>query len=125
MVVLQAMKKFGIRRLVTISAFGVGDSNPNVFWPMRVVLNHSNMAFAYEDHNAVEQVMRKSKGVEWTLVRPVMLSDGPRGEVKVFGSQGKGIGMMPSVSRESVAGFVVERCLENREFKGETPVICD
>ncbi|PMD38663.1 NAD(P)-binding protein [Hyaloscypha variabilis F] len=131
--VLAAMKKHGIKRLITISAFGVGDSNEYVFWPMRMVLNYSAMKVAFEDHNVVEEVVRREagewegegKGLKWTLVRPCMLKEGDGKEVSVFGEQGRGVGLMPSVSRESVARFVVERCLEKEEFVARTPVICD
>jgi len=132
---LEAMKKFGIKRLITISAFGVGDSNPEVFWPTRMVLNHSGIGFAYADHNAVEVLVRKTAEewedegghgkLEWTLVRPVMLNDKEAKDVKVLGNNGKEAGMLPSCSRGSVAAFVVGSCLEGREFVGGTPVICD
>jgi hypothetical protein len=123
------MKKHSIKRLITISAFGVGDSNSNVILPMRMVLNHSPMAFAFSDHNAVEASVRKTAQeweggtLEWTLVRPCMLSDGGVKAVKVLGEQGKGAGLLSGVSRGSVATFVVERCLEKGEFVGRTPVI--
>lgn len=98
-----------------------------------MVLNHSSMAFAFEDHNAVEEFVRRTaaeaegqrKGweLQWTLVRPCMLNGGGVKVVKVLGEQGKGAGLLPSVSRESVASFVVERCLEGGEFVGKTPAI--
>jgi hypothetical protein len=31
---------------------------------------------------------------------------------------------LASISRASVANFVVSRCLEGREFLRETPVVC-
>jgi putative NADH-flavin reductase len=131
--VLEAMKKFGIKRLITISAFGVGDSNSNVYWPMRMMLNHSPMAFAFSDHNAVEALVRKTadeweeipqgERLEWTLVRPCMLNDGELREAKVLGGQEKGAGLLASISRASVASFVVSRCLEGGEFLRETLVV--
>ncbi|KAH8749176.1 NADH(P)-binding-domain-containing protein [Hyaloscypha sp. PMI_1271] len=121
--VLEAMKKFGIKRLITISAFGVGDSNPNVCWPMRMMLNHSPMAFAFSDHNAWEEIPQGER-LEWTLVRPCMLNDGELREAKVLGGQGKGAGLLASISRASVASFVLSRCLEGGEFLRETPVVC-
>jgi len=94
-----------------------------------MVLNHSPMAFAFEDHNAVEALVRKTADeweggvLQWTLVRPCMLNGEEVGEAKVFGDQGQGVGMLPSVSRGSVAKFVVERCFEKEEFVAYTPVI--
>lgn len=121
------MAEFKITKLVTLSAFGTGNSNANVFLPMRVILNHANISIGFKDHKKVEQVIRSDatvEGLEWTLVRAVMLSDGEEKEVKVFGEEGKGVGALPSVSRKSVAGFMV-KCLESAECNGKTPVIAE
>jgi nucleoside-diphosphate-sugar epimerase len=131
--VLEAMRKFGVVRLITISAFGVGDSNKNVVLPIRLVLNYSSMAYAFEDHGEVEKLVRRTadewkregRSLEWTLVRPCMLNDKEAAEVKVLGNDGKGAGLMAGVSRGSVVRFMVERCLEKGEFVGCTPVICN
>jgi putative NADH-flavin reductase len=95
---LEAMSTHGIKKLVIVSAFGVGDSNPNVWWPMRQVLNKSQMAYAFDDHNALEGIVRESSRVEWTLVRPVMMDDGNEAEVTVFGDQGEGLGRLRNKS---------------------------
>jgi putative NADH-flavin reductase len=133
--VLEVVRKFGIKRLrlLTISAFGVGDSNRNVVLPVRLVLNYSSMAYAFEDHYEVEKLVRRTaeeweregRSLEWTLVRPCMLNDKEAAEVKVLGNDGKGAGLMAGVSRGSVVKFMVERCLEKGEFVGCTPVICN
>jgi len=120
---IAAMKMHGMKKLVTMSAFGVGDSMQSVFLPMRLVLNHSGMVQAFKDHNTLEKVVRNS-GLEWTLVKPCMLSDGERKEVMVWGNKGKGIGLMPKISRLSVARFIVE-CVEGDKWNGMTPVISD
>lgn len=106
-----------------MSAFGVGDSHKNASFAMRLVLDHTNIAYGYKDHNAVEKVVRDS-GLDWTFVRPGILSDGEKKEVKTWGNEGKGIGMLPKVSRASVAGFMVE-CLEVDKLIGMTPVISE
>jgi len=106
-----------------MSAFGVGDSHESVFCPTRLVLDYSSVAVAYKDHNMVEKVVRGT-GLDWTLVRPAMLSEGEKKEVKIWGNQGKGIGMVPKISRASVAGFIVE-CLEVDKWNGMTPVISE
>lgn len=100
-----------------------------------MVLNHSSMAYAFEDQNAVEALVRRTAGewaddkqegrLEWTLVRPCMLNDGVAKEVRVLGEQGRGGGWLPGVSRESVAEFVVKTCLERGEWVGGTPVVCN
>jgi len=46
-------------------------------------------------------------------VRPCMLVEGKKKEVKYWGDEGKGSGLFPSVTRESVAGFLVD-CVEEK-----------
>ncbi len=127
------MREFGIDRLLTISAFGVGSSNANVFLPMRLVLNHSPMAVGFTDHNAVEKLVREAGkgkeeggwGLKWTLVRPCMLSDKEEMDIKVLGDDGHGAGHLPSVSRKSVATWVIREGIEKAEWVGRTPVLAN
>ncbi|TVY17063.1 Flavin reductase (NADPH) [Lachnellula arida] len=121
--IIAAMKRHGVKKLVTMSAFGVGDSMPNLILPMRLILNHSGVAYGYRDHFEGEKII-KSGGLDWTIVKPAMLKDGERKEVTVWGDQGKGIGMMPKASRASVAGFLVQ-CAESDKWNRMTPVIAD
>jgi putative NADH-flavin reductase len=112
-------------KVVTMQAFGTGSSNKNVWWPMRMVLNHTSMAVGQRDHNMVEEVMKESE-LNWTLPRPVMLSDGEKKAVKDCGDDGgaKDMGMMPSISRKSVAGFLLDVAEdESGKWVGRTPVI--
>ncbi|KAG0648015.1 hypothetical protein D0Z07_5965 [Hyphodiscus hymeniophilus] len=115
----------GTTKIVTMQAFGAGSSNENVFWPIRMVLNYTSTAVGQRDHNMVEEVMRKS-GLKWTLPRPVMLSTGEQKEVKDCGDAGeaKGTGLIPSVSRQSVAAFLLDIAEdESGRWIGRTPVI--
>lgn len=92
---------------------------------MRFLTSHFGMAAAFEDHSALEPVVEES-GLEWTLVRAAMMSDGKEGErkkVKVWGEKGEGVGWLAKVTREGVAGFVVETCLEEGKWVRGTPVI--
>lgn len=119
------MKAHSVKRIITISAFGVTDSNAHVFWPARMFLNHTNVAFAYRDHDEVDGIVRKSE-VEWTLVRPVMMDEKTEAkEVKVFGELGIGAPKFGSISRESIAVFVVEECLNGGKWVKASPVIAN
>lgn len=74
---LPAMRKHGIKRLVVLSAFGVGASNPNVFFPLRYVLNKSNVSICYPDHERTEELLKiEASTMEWTIVKPSMLTGG-------------------------------------------------
>jgi uncharacterized protein YbjT (DUF2867 family) len=127
-ILLEVIKEKGLEgktKIVTMQGIGVGSSNKNVWWPMRMLLNHSPIAKGHADHNMVEEVM-KGSGLKWTLPRPVMLSEGEKKEVRDCGDAGdaKGMGLMPSVSRKSVAAFLLDVAEdESGKWIGRTPVI--
>jgi nucleoside-diphosphate-sugar epimerase len=126
--VVTAMRKFDCKRIVSLSAYGVGSSNGTVFWPVRMMMNYSNMKIAYQDHEMVESLMKsggKEEGIRWTGVKPAMLTEGVKKDVKVFGEKGEGAGVMPSISKSSVANWLVD-CVEgDEEWVGRTPVIAN
>jgi uncharacterized protein YbjT (DUF2867 family) len=71
-----AMRSHGVPRLVVISAAGVGDSLPRLTRPVRRLVASGNVAVAYRDLAAAEEVLAAS-GLDWLAVRPVTLLDGP------------------------------------------------
>ncbi|KAK5731743.1 hypothetical protein LTR17_011093 [Elasticomyces elasticus] len=120
------MKQHGVRRLVVMSAFGAGDSFASLAWPVKQLFRRSNMSFQYEDHDALDREVRKDSGwgLEWTLVRPVMLKEGGVKAVRELGETGAKAGMFDSVTRESVAGFLIE-VAEDGRLKGEAVVVAN
>jgi len=122
------MKEFpGVKRVVTMQALGVGSSIGTVVWPMRMVMRYSEMSVGVRDHGMVEEEMKleMEKGaVEWIGVRCAMLTEGEAKEVKVWGDEGKESGAWPSVTRGSVARWLVQ-CVEEagRQWVRKTPVI--
>ncbi|KAF2140417.1 uncharacterized protein K452DRAFT_274196 [Aplosporella prunicola CBS 121167] len=111
-------------RVVTLSAFGVADSAPNLSWPFRLVLRRTNMVHQFADHDLVDAETKARKDVPYVLVRPAMLAEGPAAAVKVWGDQGEGAPCFGKVTRASVARFLVEVAeSETGEWVGRTPVI--
>lgn len=127
-ILLDSMSKHGVRRLVTMSAFGTGESFKNLNCMLRGLFRYSNMKYQFEDHDEVDKRVKaaaKASGLQYTLARPVMLADAPPAEgivVKDNGDKGEGVGLMAKISRESVAGFLVDAAA-NAKWVGRTPVI--
>ena len=72
------------------------------------------MAVSFEDHAAAEREI-KGSGVGFVIVKAARFVEGEKKKVvRVFGERGEGIGWSPSVTRRSVAGFLVERAVEGR-----------
>ncbi len=75
--ILDAMKTFGVSRLICLSAWGIGDSKGRVPVIFRNIIFPLLMKEEYEDKEAQEQLIQQSN-LDWTIVRPSRLTNGPR-----------------------------------------------
>lgn len=73
--ILEAMREAGVRRFVGVTSTGVND-DPNEP-PLYRLFVKPLLRGPYEDMQRMESVVQGS-GLDWTLVRPVRLADGPR-----------------------------------------------
>jgi hypothetical protein len=121
--VRKAMTRHGIKKLVVMSAFGVGDSFKGLNFLMRPVIKYTNMAVQFQDHDLVDAETKES-GLDWVMIRPAMLKGEEALPVKVLSNTGKEGSFMPSISRASVAVFLVNAA-EKSTWNGATPVICN
>jgi putative NADH-flavin reductase len=121
--VRSVMKRHGVKKLVIMSAFGVGDSFKGLNFLMRPIITHTNMSAQFKDHNLVDAETKESR-LDWVLVRPVMLKGEAALPVKMLGNTGKEGGFMPSISRKSVAGFLMD-AVEKNTWNRSTPVVCN
>ena len=121
--VRELMQSQGLKKLVIMSAFGVGDSFQNLNFLMKPVIKYTNMSAQFQDHNLVDEETRGSQ-LDWVLVRPVMLKGEEALPVKELGDTGEGVSFMPSISRASVARFLVN-AVEIDKWNRKSPVICN
>lgn len=71
--IVAAMQARGPRRLIAVSTYGAGDTWPRLGWGARLMMG-ALLWGELADKNAMEAVVRTS-GLDWTLVRPVNLTD--------------------------------------------------
>lgn len=71
---LELLPEHNIRRLIKISAQGVGDSKAGLGF--RALVQMSNLRPAFVDHGVADQMVRESP-LDWTILRPPILSEGP------------------------------------------------
>jgi uncharacterized protein YbjT (DUF2867 family) len=105
--VVAAMKKAGVKRLVVLSALGVGESLPLLNPIVRAVAVGWVLKVPFEDHDRQEKLVCAS-GLDWVIARPGRLTNGAahRNYVKKTA-----IEKVPgSISRADVADFLVEAC---------------
>jgi putative NADH-flavin reductase len=105
--VITAMKGQGVRRLVVLSALGVGESRRLVNFVVDKLVMSWLLKQPFVDHERQEQLVRES-GLDWVIARPSRLHDGPaRGKYL----RKTDIEPVPgSISRADVAAFLVEAC---------------
>ena len=118
-VLLPAMAKAEVKRLVSVTGFGAGDSAPRMRRIERLPFQFF-LGRAYADKSVQERLILNSDR-DWTIVRPVVLTNGPlTGRYEVLNEPRDWRNGF--ISRADVADFVV-RALQDSATIGEAPVI--
>ncbi len=118
-VLITAMEKQGVKRLICITGFGAGDSGASIPFlqrlPFQLVFGR-----AYAD-KSVQEALIKHSALDWTIARPGVLTGGPRtGRMQVLEDASRwrnGI-----VSRADIADFLV-RQIDDRTYFRKAPVL--
>ena len=77
-----AMRRHDVARVIALSAAGVGDSVAMLTWATRLMVAAGNVGAAYRDLASMEAALATS-GLDWMVVRPVTLVDGaPKGDAR-------------------------------------------
>jgi len=115
-----AMKRTGVRRLVCISALGVGDSRGHGGFVFDRLFQPLLLSHAYKDKERQEAAIRASS-LDWVVVRPAQLTNDPaRGSVRAATDLASVNG--GKIARADVAKFVVEQ-LTSDIWLRRTPVL--
>ena len=109
--IINAMKKHDIKRLIVESAMFMDDTvRKNSF--LISILTKTFMKGLYADKLVQEATIRESD-MEWVIIRPVGLTNGPKTEIYRFGESLKLKGISPTISRADVADFMLKQLNSN------------
>jgi putative NADH-flavin reductase len=119
--VASAMDSSGVRRLVFLSNFGVlSEAAPDLRWAVMMPFARFRIRHLLRDHvAAIDEVRRHD--LDWTFVRPLILTDGPltgRYRIAVEGLPPGGL----NISRADVADFMARQVTDD-EFVRRLPAI--
>jgi len=107
------------KRLLFVSAAGVGESF-NEMPPFGKLFFRTLLRGIYADKAKADDTIRASK-TEWTIIRPTVLTNGPRtGSYRV--AEHLPLHGMPKISRADVADFMI-RELADRKWIRKTVII--
>ncbi|NNE83280.1 MAG: SDR family oxidoreductase [Alphaproteobacteria bacterium] len=118
-ILVNAMENAGVKRLISVTGFGAGDSYARIGClqrvPFRLLLGR-----AYDDKDVQERLIRRSN-LDWTVARPVILTNGPRtGRYRVLAEPKQWRNGL--ISRADVADFLVGQ-IDSDDYIGKTPVL--
>jgi putative NADH-flavin reductase len=118
-VLVTAMEKAQVRRLISVTGFGAGDSRGHGGFLYSVAF-HLLLGRVYDDKDVQERIVRNSK-LDWVIVRPVILTDGLKTNAyrALVDPRDWTCGF---ISRADVADFLVKQ-IDYETFLHKTPVL--
>ena len=119
-ILVDAMKAVGVKRLVSVTGLGAGDSRGHGGLLYDAIVFPLLLKRVYDDKDVQEWIIRSS-GLDWTIVRPGLLTNRlATSRYRVLtASKDWRFGV---ISRADVADFLV-RQVDDRELLGTTPLL--
>ena len=126
-VIVRAMESVGVRRLVFTSAFGVGEQrgDPPLPLPTRMVKRiyiALILKRIFADKAVGERILMAST-LDWTIVHPTMLTNGPR-TGRYRAGEHLPLRGIPRISRADTADFLLSQ-LDDRTYVRKIVVVSD
>lgn len=119
--IIQAMTACGVRRLVCQTSLGFGDSQALLPFHFKYFVVPFILRHAFADHALQEQAIKES-GLDWVIVRPGNMTNGPLTGHYRHGFAGDDRSIKLKVSRADVAEFMLQQ-LVNNHYLRQTPGI--
>ena len=118
-ILIQAMEKAGVKRLICVTGFGSGDSREHM--PALLRLPFELVLGRVYDDKAVQEMMIRRSALSWVIARPGVLTNGPRtGRYKSLDKPADW--RSGTISRADVADFLVKQ-VEDDAYLGKTPAL--
>lgn len=119
-ILVDAMKAAGVKRLIAVTGLGAGDSRGHGGFLYDAVAFPLLLKRVYDDKDMQERII-KSSGLDWTIVRPGLLTNRPTtGRYRVLTAPKDW--RFGVVSRADVPDFLV-RQVDDRALIGTTPLL--
>lgn len=119
--IVRAMQQAAVRRLVYMSMLGVDGSSWQLGIVDRWLVLPLLLRNVRDDHAREEALIRQSM-LDWVIVRPPRLTEGPHTSGCRSGEDIREHGMSASIARADVADFMVKQLTDNRYVR-RTPAV--
>lgn len=114
--IVDAMEAEGVKRFIYMSSVGAGESRFLMGQPARFMIADVLLRIPLADHTLNEKQIAQSS-LDWIVVRPGGLTDGPLSPVVNHGTEKVKIKGSPTISRASVAVFMVAHITDKTDIK--------
>jgi uncharacterized protein YbjT (DUF2867 family) len=119
---IAAMQSLGVARLICITGVGAGDSKGHGPWYYNFLIQPLMLRGVYEDKTRQETAVRNS-GLDWTLIRPGILTNGPAKGVNAVRALTDLTGIKAgTIRRADVAAFCLKELTDGR-YRHQAPAI--
>jgi len=119
-IIVDAMKAAGVKRLIAVTGLGAGNSRGHGGIIYDSVVFPLLLKRVYDDKDVQEWII-KSSGLDWTIVRPGLLTNRPAtGHYRILTAAEDW--RFGTISRADVADFIV-RQIDDRKLIGATPLL--
>ena len=111
--IVRAMEEVGCKRLICLSALGVGDSRSFLPLHYRALIIPLFMGRLFADHEAQEEILRTSD-LDWVIARPGSFTKGAKAGMYKHGlKEALGAAKLQfKISPEDVAAFLVLQLMD-------------
>jgi putative NADH-flavin reductase len=117
---LQAMNKTGVKRLICVTGIGAGDSKGHGGFLYDYIFLPLLLKPIYADKDRQETLI-KASDVDWTIVRPGFLTNGPL--TKNYRTLTNMTGVTAGrIARADIAHFILEE-LESKQYLRQIPLL--
>jgi putative NADH-flavin reductase len=119
-ILVDAMKAVGAKRLIAVTGLGAGNSRGRGGFLYNALAFPLLLKRVYDDKDVQESII-KSSGLDWTIVRPGLLTNRPAtGQYRVLTAPNEW--RFGTINRADVADFLI-RQIDNRALIGTTPLL--
>lgn len=119
--IIDVMERSNVKRLIFETTVGVGDSREHLSWFARLFFFPLVIKNIVADKEIQERLIKESS-LNWTIVRPGRLTNGPRVGRYREGEQINADAHSRSISRADVAEFMLRQLIDDR-YHHKTPAV--
>lgn len=119
--IVSAMEKTGVKRLVSLSAYGVSDSRADLPFMYRYFIIPVILGRVFVDHAAQERHIKRS-ALDWVIVRPANFTKSPLAGTYKHGFTKPDRSLTLKITPAEVASFML-RQLSDDAYLRQTPAL--